>query len=230
MKAFVINLDKNPERLAFMREQFKKYGLEVERFPAVYGKAMTKEEIARHYAKIRGYIAFQKKMDPPKIAVALSHGLVYREIIDRKLPYALVLEDDVIIDAGFRAALERVEKAIDPSRPQVYAFNDYGIENAAGLPEEIREVERMWCADAYVITQEAARRIRRLNYPVRTSADSFKRYHRRGGVELYRVFPATVRQDFEQFASENQERPKSAWYIRLLLRVLDWMLWCVTGK
>ena len=230
MKAFVINLDKNPERLAFMQDQFRRFGMDVERFPAVYGKALTPEELRRDHSRIRSYIAFQKRMEPPKVAVALSHGGVYRTIIDRGLPYALVLEDDVVIDAGFSEALQRAEKFIDPARPQVVAFNGYGLENADACAPEIREVSRMWCADAYVITRPAAERIRHANYPVLTSADSFKRYHRRHGVELYRVLPATVRQDNERFATENQESPKAPWYLRLPLRGLDWVLWKLTGR
>ena len=230
MKAFVINLDKNPERLAFMQEQFRRFGMDVERFPAVYGKALTPEELRRDHSRIRSYIAFQKRMEPPKVAVALSHSGVYQTIIDRDLPYALVLEDDVVIDAGFSEALQRAEKFLDPTRPQVVAFNGYGLENADTCVPEIREVSRMWCADAYVITRPAAERIRHANYPVLTSADSFKRYHRRHGVELYRVLPATVRQDNERFATENQESPKAPWYLRLPLRGLDWVLWKLTGR
>ena len=230
MKAFVINLDKNPERLAFMQDQFRRFGMDVERFPAVYGKALTPEELRRDHSRIRSYIAFQKRMEPPKVAVALSHSGVYQTIIDRGLPYALVLEDDVVIDAGFSEALQRAEKFIDPTRPQVVAFNGYGLADADTCAPEIREVSRMWCADAYVITRPAAERIRHANYPVLTSADSFKRYHRRHGVELYRVLPATVRQDNARFATENQESPKAPWFLRLPLRGLDWVLWKLTGR
>ena len=230
MKAFVINLDKNPERLEFMCEQFARLGLEVERFRAHYGKAFTREELRRYHSRIRSFIAFQKKMEPPKVAVALSHSEVYQTILDRNLPYALVLEDDIILDDGFPAALARAEKVLDPDRPQVFSFNGYGLDPDDGIQEEIREVSRMWCADAYVITREAARRIRKANFPVLTSADSFKRYHRLYGVELYRVLPATVRQDNEQFASENQESPKVNWLVRNLCWGLDRILWKLTGR
>lgn len=230
MKAFVINLDKNPERLAFMREQFARFGMEVERFPAFYGKAFTQEEIRRYHSRMRSYIAFKKRMEPPKIAVALSHSSVYQRILDEDLPYALVLEDDITLDAGFPAALARAEAAIVSGRPQVFSFNGYGVDDADKLPEEIREVSRMWCADAYVITREAAKRIRKANFPVLTSADSFKRYHKFHGVELYRVFPATVRQENERFASENVESPKCNFLLRNLFWVLDWILWKITGR
>lgn len=61
-------------------------------------------------------------------------------------------------------------------------------------------------------------------------ADSFKRYHRFHEVELHRVFPATVRQGNERFASENIESPKCNCILRNLFWVLDWILWKDTGR
>ena len=229
MKAFVINLDRNTERLAFMQEQFKRLGMDVERFRAIDGRGLSSEELRRHHAKVRSYIAFQRKMEPPKVAVALSHSGVYQTIIDRKLPYALVLEDDVRLGDGFHEALRRAERFVDPTRPQVITFNGYGVDDAATCAPEIREVSRMWCADAYIITHPAAERIRHANYPVLTSADSFRRYHRRHGVELYRVVPTTARQD-DRFPTENRQSPKAPWFIRLPLKGLDWILWKLTGR
>jgi len=230
MTAFVINLDKNPERLAFMREQFKRLGMEVERFPAVYGKAMTAEDLRRDFARVRSYIAVQRKLEPSQVACSLSHANVYKEIIDRNLPYALILEDDVKLGNGFLEALDRVEKALDPARPQVFSFNGYGVTGTDDCPPAIRPEKKMWCADAYVITRPAAERIRHANYPVLVVADAFKRFSRRFGVELYRAVPTTARQMDDQFPTENVVSPKLPWYLRLPLRVLDWMLWKLTGR
>ena len=230
MKAFVINLDKNPERLAFMQEQFRRLGMDVERFRAIYGRGLTPEELRRHHAKVRSYIAFQKKMEPPKVALAATHCAVYKEIIDRNLPYALILEDDVKLDDGFLEALGRVEKFLDSSRPQYFSFNGYGVKGTDDCPPDIRPEKKMWCVDAYVVTRPAAERMRFANYPVLTSADSLKKFRRRYGVELYRVVPTTARQMDDRFPTENQESPKAPWFLRLPLRGLDWVLWKLTGR
>lgn len=230
MKAFVINLDKNPERLAFMQEQFQRLGMEVERFPAVYGKAMTAEELRRDHARVRSYIALQRKMQPSQVACALSHIGVYKAMADRNLPYALVLEDDVKLGDGFPEALDRVEKFLDPSRPQLITFNGYGAADAEGCPPAIRPEKKMWCTDAYVVTRPAAERIRRANYPVQVVADALKRFRRHHGVELYRVVPTTARQMDEQFPTENIVSPKAPWFLRPPLRGLDWVLWKLTGR
>ena len=97
-------------------------------------------------------------------------------------------------------------------------------------PEEIRAEKSAWCADAYVLTRPAAQLILKANDPVITVADSFKRWRRRHGLELYRALPATARQDDVRFGSENQVLAKSGWLVRNLMWLADWALWRVTGR
>ena len=227
MKTYVINLDCNPERLAFMRGQLDRSGIAFERFPAVYGKTLSAEERAKGFSRVRSFIASKKRMSDAEIGVAMSHVGCYRRLLATDEPAALIFEDDVVLGAGFRDALARVEKFLDPSKPQVVVFSGYGVENAESLPEEIRAEKSIWCADAYCVTRSAAELLLRVNDPVITVADSFKRWHRRYGLELYRALPATVRQDDVTFGSENKVLPKSNWLVRNLMWLLDWLLWKV---
>ena len=158
------------------------------------------------------------------------YGGCCRRIVDAEEPYALILEDDVVLSDGFPAALSRVEAFLNPGRPQLVLLSGYGVENAESLPPEIREEKSAWCADAYVLTLPAARLLLKANDPVVTVADSFKRWRRRFGLELYRALPATARQDDEKFGSENLVLPKSNWLVRNAMWVLDWVLWKATGR
>lgn len=230
MKTYLINLDKNPERLAFMREQFVRFGVVFERFPAVYGKTLTAEARRAGYASIRSLIASKKRMSEAEIGVAMSHIGCYRRMLADGEPLALVFEDDVVLAKGFIETLARVEAFLDPAKPQLVVLSGYGVENAESAVEEIRAEKSIWCADAYVLTAAAARLILRANDPVVTVADSFKRWHRRFGLELYRALPATVRQDDVTFKSENVVLPKANWLVRNLLWLADWILWKVTGR
>ena len=99
-----------------------------------------------------------------------------------------------------------------------------------GMPEEIRAEKSAWCADAYVLTLPAAELILKANSPVITVADSFKRWRRRFGLEIFRALPATATQDDETFASENQVLPKSGWFVRNTMKILDWLVWRVSGR
>ena len=136
----------------------------------------------------------------------------------------------MVLADGFPAALKRVESFLSPGRAQLVLLSGYGVEGAESLPEEIRAEKSAWCADAYVLTREAARLILKANDPVITVADSFKRWYRRFGLELYRALPATARQDDARFGSENQVLAKSNWLVRNLMWLADWAIWRVTGR
>lgn len=230
MKTYLINLDKNPERLTFMREQLAALDLAFERFPAVYGKSLSSAARRAGFSAVRSFIASKKKMSDAEIGVAMSHVGCYKKMLEAGASTALVFEDDVVLGPGFRETLARVEKFLDPAKPQLVVLSGYGVENAETLPQEIRAEKSIWCADAYVLTAAAARLILKANDPVITVADSFKRWHRRFGLELYRALPATVRQDDVTFASENTVLPKANWLVRNLMWLADWVLWKVTGR
>lgn len=230
MKTFVINLDKNPERLGFMRAQLERFGLSFERFPAVYGKTLSAAERQTGFSQIRSFIASKKKLSDAEIGVAMSHAGCYRKMVENDVATALIFEDDVRLADSFPETLRRVEAFLDRERPQIVVFSGYGVSDAETLPQEIRSEKSIWCADAYCLNLAAARLILKANWPVITVADSFKRWHRRFGLELYRALPVTVKQDDTTFKSENQVLPKSNWLVRNLMWVADWVLWRVTGR
>lgn len=230
MKTYLINLDRSPERLRFMRGQLDRLGIPFERFPAVCGRELAPEARARGFSRIRSFIASTKRMSDAEIGVAMSHVGCCRRMVETEERYALILEDDVVLSDGFAATLSRVEAFLSPGRPQLVVLSGYGVEGAESLPEEIRAEKSAWCADAYVLTLPAAKLILRANDPVITVADSFKRWRRRFGLELYRALPATARQDDETFRSENLVLPKSNWLVRNLMRALDLALTKITGR
>jgi len=230
MKTYVINLDRNPERLAFMREQLNRLELDFERFPAVCGKSLTSAERVAGFSAVRSFIASKKRMSDAEIGVAMSHVGCYKRMLAAGVPTALVFEDDVVLGNGFTETMARVEKFLDPSKPQVVVLSGYGVENAEHLPAEIRAEKSIWCADAYCLTRAAAEFLLKANDPVVTVADSFKRWRKRFGLELYRALPVTVRQDDVTFKSENVVLPKSNWLVRNLMWVADWLLWKLTGR
>lgn len=230
MKTYLINLDRNPKRLAFMRRQLDALDLPYERFPAVCGKTLSPAARAAGFSSVRSFIASKKRMSAAEVGVALSHVGCYRRLLAADAPMALVLEDDVVLEPGFRETLARVGRFLDPAKPQVVVLSGYGVADAATRPEEIRAESSIWCADAYCLTRTAAALLLKANDPVITVADSFKRWHRRFGLELYRALPATVRQDNVTFASENLVLPKSNFLVRNVLWLADWVLWKVTGR
>ena len=230
MKTYLINLDRNPERLEFMRGQLDRLGIAFERFPAVWGKGLSESERKAGFSRTRSFIAAGKRLSDAEVGVAMSHVGCCRRMVEGEVPYALVLEDDVVLSSGFPGALSRVEAFVNPGRPQLVLLSGYGVPDAESMPEEIRAEKSAWCADAYVLTLPAAKLILKANSPVITVADSFKRWRRRFGLEIFRALPSTAKQDDQTFASENQVLPKSGWFVRNTMKALDWLIWRISGR
>lgn len=95
MKAYLINLDRSPGRLEFMRAQFEALGLAVERVPAVDGSAIDLAPYAG------------SKLGPGEIGCFLSHRAIWKKLVDSGEERALVFEDDVRLSAALPELLAR---------------------------------------------------------------------------------------------------------------------------
>ncbi len=91
MKAYLINLDRSHDRLQRMQGQFAKAGLEFIRVPAVDGRVMEPEELA----KIKRNRGWEQPLSPSEIGCFLSHRRCYEQIVESGAKFAAVFEDDV---------------------------------------------------------------------------------------------------------------------------------------
>lgn len=229
MKAFVINMDYNHERLAHMRRQLGKFPFE---FVRVHG--ITPDEGAQFglkgWSPVRSLIANRWRLLPGQIGCTYSHLWIYHQIIEQNLPAALVFEDDVVLEDRFDERVEAVRRVLDCRKPQLYLFSAVEVPETEVAQEGIRRICHSWGADAYLITQEAAKLIVAKNEPVLVVCDTMKRFARYFGLELFRVFPITAHQSETEFASDVPQATKPAGWVRGLLGVLDWILIKLTGR
>lgn len=217
MKTFLVNLDRNPERLAFMDSQLRRLGIDYERVPAVDGRTLTSRDRRRVFAKWHSFFAENRRLTAGQIGCALSHVEVYRRMRNNGILSALVLEDDVSIARHFPSALVRASDFIDTDKPQVVVFSNWGNHND-DAPERIeKSPKNIWCTDAYLITLPAAKIIEHENFPVVTVADKWRRWERNNGVELYRIYPIAVRQCQETFSSGISNSSPSSLGLRIYL-------------
>jgi len=154
---FIINLDRQTERLRFMQNQLKTLGLESTRFPAVNGR----DPAARAHAKTTWYAP----LSPGEVGCFESHRGVWKRILDEGVSGAFVLEDDVVVASDF-AELdfppELLESAdiikLDQSRPKE---SYYGTRQVPVAPN--RSVVRMLGTEmstgAYFITRSGAAKL-----------------------------------------------------------------------
>ena len=119
---FLINLDTDTDRLAYMDEQLQSRSIPYRRQSAIHGKTYTptKEEYDEYLAVKKGGHALL----PGEIGCALSHAAVISTIVAEEIPYALVLEDDVALPKNFKEIIE-AEIAKNTKRNWEYLSFDY---------------------------------------------------------------------------------------------------------
>jgi glycosyl transferase family 25 len=192
IKTYVVNLDKSVERLSRITHQLNELGMTFVRVPAVYGASLSKQERKRDFALFHSMLAMRRKLLDGEIGCALSHDKIYRRMKSDGIEIALVLEDDVIVSPIIKDVLAMVEEFVDKQKPQVFILSCY--DNGRCQKTAIEPIHNATCTDGYVITLPAARAIFDVNYPVVTVADSWHRWEKRLGLQIYQCIPAPVRQ------------------------------------
>jgi glycosyl transferase family 25 len=91
---YVINLDRDAERLASIRANLGALGLGFERLPAVMGKDLPDWE---KLVDLAAY-AWRNRMDTPRageVGCYLSHLKAMETFLQTDAPWCVILEDDV---------------------------------------------------------------------------------------------------------------------------------------
>ena len=112
IKTFIINLKKDKNRYIHIVEQLKSFkSNNYERIDAIYGKDLKND--------------YGNKLSKSEIGVFMSHIKTLFQIIEQKLDYAIILEDDVTLTNWFN----KIEEIIDEIYPN---FDICWIGNSEG--------------------------------------------------------------------------------------------------
>ncbi len=103
-KVYIINLDKDKERMEFMNKQMQELDMDFERVPAIYGKEYN---FAEEYNEALAIKQNGKLLVPGELGCAKSHKLCYEKILENKNNYTLILEDDVCLPKNFKQIIEK---------------------------------------------------------------------------------------------------------------------------
>ena len=237
MTAFLINLDRHPDRLAAAQTRLLQAGVKAVRLPAVDGASLSPAARRAAVARFHAVLARGRLYTTGQIGCALSHRAVYRRMVDEDIPAALVFEDDVLLSPGFPASLAAAESLLDADRRQVFLFSDGTQTPLSGDGHAFIRARDGDCSEAYLITLPAARELLRVNSPMVVTLDSWSRFAARGHIELYRATPATATQDhtFQSVVPVNG-RPSNRFLrilwnaARLVEKPLDAIWFRLTGK
>lgn len=94
----VINLDESHQRLERISARLTQLNMPFERVPAVYGASLSAAELETFYSHRLNTKNYRRQLSSAEIGCYMSHLKAWQTIVDRELPCALVIEDDLVID------------------------------------------------------------------------------------------------------------------------------------
>ncbi len=111
-KIYLINLARSKERLQACARQFEAHNLPFERIDAVDGDCLSRSDVDALYDFNQS--SYHKHLTSGEIGCYLSHMHVWQKIVDDQLDYAVILEDDIILQQNIQQGLEAIEGIEQP--------------------------------------------------------------------------------------------------------------------
>jgi glycosyl transferase, family 25 len=180
-----------------MVAQLDALGLSHQIVNAVDGRLLSAEQLALRYDADRARVAY-RAMTPGEIGCALSHAYVYKEMLRQGQTYALILEDDALLNQDVPNVLNELVRSIDPSEPVVVLLshvNKYvklGNKALGSSHTLVRPYAYWWLAHGYFLTKAAAANLDQHLHPIWTAADSWRSFESLGLVKMYAVVPYCI--------------------------------------
>ncbi|MEZ4103687.1 MAG: glycosyltransferase family 25 protein [Candidatus Paceibacterota bacterium] len=142
---FVINLDKDKDRMDHMRHELTKLSIDYRRQAGVSGREYTpsKDEYDEEQAIKKGGHA----LIPGEVGCALSHARVIETIVKERISYALVLEDDIAFPSNFKTIIEK-EIGKNKNQDWEYLLFDYVVVGIPFIKQWVKgvfeNVKKLW--------------------------------------------------------------------------------------
>lgn len=180
MRVFLINLKREPERKNLMVRQFKKFSIDFDLFQAIDGRSPKFIDQIKGVPRSKYFNSWDqhpRELLNTEIACALSHQAVYKIIVEKEIPYALILEDDVVLTKKLAFFLGNYLKFIKIPR-DVEVINLFSDSPGKIIFPEIFPHHFLFQftrmpnrASAYIITNSGAKKMIDHFLPIRMPAD-----------------------------------------------------------
>lgn len=139
-KICLINLERSTDRLTACADQFAAYNLPFERVEAVNGDNLDATAIDELYNFADS--SYHKHLTNGELGCYLSHVQVWQKIVDEHLDYAVILEDDILLQVDIQRGLEAVKSIQQP----------WDLIKLAEAPAKRKAVHQMPAGDFSLIT------------------------------------------------------------------------------
>ncbi len=105
---FVINMETSRDRFDATYNRLMESNVEATRFNATVGKSLSAKEVSHWYDAAANHKRYHRDLTPGEIGCYISHMRVWQKLVDEKIPYAIVLEDDLHIEPSFADVLANI--------------------------------------------------------------------------------------------------------------------------
>ena len=170
---YVINLDRDTERMASIHDNLTRLGLAYERLPAIMGKDVPDwEKLVDHST-----YTWRNRLDTPRageVGCYLSHLKVLETFLRTDAPWCVVLEDDVEVLPACVDVLRSLGEKDDWDLVKLFNFH-------SGMPVKKRELvgghrlvahlTRTTSSAAYVVNRRAAESLLKSMRPISEQVD-----------------------------------------------------------
>lgn len=160
---FVVNLESRPDRWALMQSSANEIGLELNRIEAVDGRSIQPDDWV-NFDKA----AFEKRTGrhvlPGEYGCYRSHIAALESFINSDAAYGVILEDDIVIDAGMMDRIRAIVEEV-PSLELVKLINHRSVGfislTATSQGDEVGRTlfGPQGSAAAYLVSREGARKL-----------------------------------------------------------------------
>lgn len=194
MEIYITNLKTSPDRRLHMEKQLVKTKTNYRFYDCVVGATLTEEEIsvkcdvkdiARQNEKL---LWFTRGI----IGCTMTNQNIYREIIERNLPYILFMEDDVLIPENLEEILTYTESYLQQGDVILLFWKAWEtlklpkpvIETPFGFNYYIANNNHVFTGgSAYIVTRQAAEKMLAINTPIHTTPDNWGYYKNNNCIE-----------------------------------------------
>ena len=207
-ECFVINMTKNRDRMVNFNAQYKRSDLAARpciRIEAINGAAMG--EKMREYVTPKvwmgmNYLNQMKvrladgQLTPGMIGCYLSHYLIFKQIVDDQLPYAVIFEDDANIHP--RIYSKKIQSIVEedgtfPLDWDVILLGHW-CKKCVPVTNDYTNVQYFWGTHGYMVSQQGAQKLINLREnEISMQIDGFMSYlSQQGQLKVLAIHPSYV--------------------------------------
>lgn len=217
--AYIINMENCSDRKQYMSDLMSMCPYFESHFiAAVNGKEMKGSEIDDMFDQNGAFLTYGRVLRAGEIGCTLSHFKCAGALLESTAQYALVLEDDLVLqDMDLIDLIEKLDRRLKVNDPVIISLSgDYWFSSRERLNEKysLAKVVEAVCAQAYLLNRAAAQKM--LDMGRAHLADDWYKI-RHSGISVYAVYPHIADQNRLDFGTEIS--PLYTGYIRKNLKL-----------